>query len=249
VKLFDFFSGLVIDPIPADADEAVVNVYTIAKKALDNHFNPKRNAEFERYTFRSVTQNASETIDAYQARLRTLAKHCEFADTDAEIKSHIILSCRSSRLRRRALTDSTLTLQQLIDLIDLARSMEMSDRQTKAIEGGSHSLMGSADTTVAQIDATKKQQHGPRIRPAEKCRNCGRLLACRWTQKLSCLRYSLSILWKTQPLGEMLSIQFSDRSPSSDDSFITRSSTVGEKFHAECEPESSATTAVSESNG
>jgi hypothetical protein len=52
--------------------------------------------------------------------------------------------------------------------------MEMSDRQTKAIEGGSHSLMGSADTTVAQIDATKKQQHGPRIRPAEKCRNCGK---------------------------------------------------------------------------
>jgi hypothetical protein len=46
--------------------------------------------------------------------------------------------------------------------------MEMSDRQTKAIEVGSHSLMGSADTTVAQIDATKKQQYGPRIRPAEK---------------------------------------------------------------------------------
>jgi hypothetical protein len=25
-----------------------------------------------------------------------------------------------------------------------------------------------------RIDATKKQQHGPRIRPAEKCRNCGK---------------------------------------------------------------------------
>jgi hypothetical protein len=62
--VFDMFSGLVIDPVPADADEAVVNVYTIAKKALDNHFNPKHNGEFE----------------------------------------------RSSRLRRRALTDSTLTL-------------------------------------------------------------------------------------------------------------------------------------------
>jgi hypothetical protein len=60
--VFDIFPGLVIDPVSADADEAVVNVNTITKKALDNHFNPKRNVEFERYTFRSVTQNASETM-------------------------------------------------------------------------------------------------------------------------------------------------------------------------------------------
>ena len=33
--VFDIFSGLVIEPVPDDADATVVNVYSVAKKALD----------------------------------------------------------------------------------------------------------------------------------------------------------------------------------------------------------------------
>jgi hypothetical protein len=169
--VFDIFSGLVIDPIPADADVNVINEYTVARKALDDYFNPKKNLEFERYTFRTTKQSASEIYRyAYHTRLRTLAKYCEFHDTDAELKSHIIQTCRSSRLRRRALTDTSLTLQQLIDL---GRSMEASDRQTKAIEGGMSSVAISGDTTVAQISSTPKH-YDQQLPTSGKCRNCGK---------------------------------------------------------------------------
>ena len=89
---------------------------------------------------------------------------------DTEIKSHIILSCRSTRLRRRALTDSSLTLQQIVDV---ARSMEMSERQTKVIEGGNNNSYATADKTVAQVDAARKPPKVP-SRTNRTCRNCGK---------------------------------------------------------------------------
>src|SRR5208282_6775102 len=84
--VFDIFDGLVLPAIPDDADAAVTNVYTVAKSALDAHFNPKRNVEFERYTFRSERQKNRETIDAYHSSLRNLSRNCEFANVDIEIK-------------------------------------------------------------------------------------------------------------------------------------------------------------------
>ena len=108
--VFDIFEGLVLAEIPNDADPAVTNVYTVAKQALDNHFAPKKNIEFERFTFRSTKRLSTENIDSYHARLRSLAKYCDFAEVDKEIKSHIIQTTRSSRLRRRALADPSLTL-------------------------------------------------------------------------------------------------------------------------------------------
>ena len=40
--VFEIFDGLVLPVIPDDADAAVTNIYTVAKGALDAHFNPKR---------------------------------------------------------------------------------------------------------------------------------------------------------------------------------------------------------------
>jgi hypothetical protein len=117
----DIFEGLVLTEIPEDADQNVINKYTVAREALDKHFSPKKNVEFERYTFRTARQNADENIDAYHVRLRTLTKYCDFPNVNDEIKSHIIQTCQSTRLRRRALSDATLTLT---GLLDLGRSME-----------------------------------------------------------------------------------------------------------------------------
>ena len=174
--VFDIFEGLVLPDIADDADPAVTNAYTVAKGALDNHFNPKKNVEFERYTFRSSKQQSGEGIDAYHARLRSLSKYCEFPNVDAEIKSHVIQTCKSSRLRRRALTDAALTLQQLIDL---GRSMEMSERHTKLIEGGPSDAVVD-NTSVAQVNRMRERGSGnwratTRAPSASAvCRNCGK---------------------------------------------------------------------------
>lgn len=177
-QVYDIYQGLIVAEVAADADPAVDNVYINAKKALDNHFNPKRNSEFEIYTFRKAEQQQDESIDSYHVRLRSLAKYCEFTNIDAEIKSHIIQTCMSTRLRRRALSEPALTLQQLLDM---ARSMEVAERQTKAIEGASKEA-GLGETNIAAVQQSNNFGHqnkqssfnaGRAIPSKSTCRNCG----------------------------------------------------------------------------
>ena len=63
-------------------------------------------------------------LDDYHARLRALSKYCEFAYVDKELKSHIVQSCTSSRLRRRALAEPNMTLKELVDV---GRSKEVAE--------------------------------------------------------------------------------------------------------------------------
>ena len=77
--------------------------YAKAVTALNAYFQPKVNKTYEIYLFRNASQNSSESLDSYCTWLRRLAQTCKFANEDEEIKSHIVLSCLSSRLRRRAL--------------------------------------------------------------------------------------------------------------------------------------------------
>ena len=80
--MFDIFGGLIVSPIAEDADPAVDNACTATNRALDAHFSPKRNVEFEVYTFRLARQNVGESMNTYQARLRASAKYCEFVNLD-----------------------------------------------------------------------------------------------------------------------------------------------------------------------
>ena len=82
--------------------------YKTAMERLTEHFTPQRNIEYEIYLFRQARQQPQETLDQFVTRLRQLASSCEFASVDKEIKSQIILSCSSSRLRRRALREPTI---------------------------------------------------------------------------------------------------------------------------------------------
>ena len=69
-------------------------------------------------------------MDSYHTRLRQLAKTCEFTDVDKEIKEHIVLTCTSSSLRRRALRENF----SLEALLKHGRALELSDKQAKDVE-------------------------------------------------------------------------------------------------------------------
>ena len=98
---------------------------------LNKYFKPKTNTEYEIYMFRKTVQG-DETMDQYHTRLRQLASTCGFGDqSDKEIKSQIVFSCRDSSLRKKLLRDSKLTLEQTLEL---ARAMEQSESQAKGIE-------------------------------------------------------------------------------------------------------------------
>lgn len=68
--------------------------------------------------------------------MRQLATKCEFADNDSEIKSQIIQSCTSSKLRRKALSEE-MTLNKLLET---ARTLELAAKQVPGIENNNFSV-------------------------------------------------------------------------------------------------------------
>ena len=98
---------------------------------LNGYFNPKKNVEYEIFTFRQGRQRKEGTLDQFQTRLRQLSQNCEFEFLDREIKSQIVQGCLSTRLHRRALRDSKMTL---LDLLMYGRSLETSELQATGME-------------------------------------------------------------------------------------------------------------------
>ena len=84
----------------------------------------------EVYNFRQTKQKEGESLDSYHTRLRQLVKTCEFTDVDKEIKEHIVLTCTSSSLRRRALRENF----SLEALLKHGRALELSNKQAKDVE-------------------------------------------------------------------------------------------------------------------
>ena len=118
----------IFDTLPETGE---ANDYKMAIEKLSAHFTPNKNIDYEVYLFRQEKQRSGETLDQYTTRLRKLASTCEFTNLGKQLKSQIILGCLSSRLRRRALRESALSLDQLLDI---GRAMEISEKQASSIE-------------------------------------------------------------------------------------------------------------------
>ena len=97
------------------------------------YFPPQTDIAYEVYNFRQTKQKEGESLDNYHTRLPQLAKTCEFSDIEKEIKEHIILTCGSNSLRRRAVREN-LTLDALLKV---GRALELSAQQAGS-SGESH---------------------------------------------------------------------------------------------------------------
>ena len=125
LAVFDIFETL---SSPGDA-----NTYDEALDKLAGYFAPKRHADFDTFKFRQTCQEHTETRDQYATYLRQLAVHCDFSDPSREMKIQIIQGCCSTHLRRKALRDPTMTLD---DLLAYGRAFEAADRQATEMEQG-----------------------------------------------------------------------------------------------------------------
>ena len=104
-----------------------------AIEALEDYFAPKRNVVAERYKFRSRSQNIDESIDAYLASLRELAKTCEFGELEDEmLRDQIVEKCHSKRLKERLLAQDDL---DLVKTVKIARSSENAIKETRLLSG------------------------------------------------------------------------------------------------------------------
>ena len=117
-------------------DDRHANEYPVLKKSLTDYFTPHQNTAFETFKFRQATQALDESIDSFHTRLRSLASHCEFHDTDREILSQIIQGCKNSKLRRKALKDNL----SLTDTLKEARAQELAESRAAEIEAATATI-------------------------------------------------------------------------------------------------------------
>ncbi|KAK3092457.1 hypothetical protein FSP39_003031 [Pinctada imbricata] len=147
--------------------------YDQAKECLKQYFEPKVNKEYERYVFRQSQQNSDETVDQYHTRLRQLANKCEFNDNESEIKSQIIQSCTSNKLRRKALSED----MTLAKLLETARTFELAEKQASGIEKKMASgNVNKIKTKEKKYVVKQKSRPQPKRRdenPKTKCYFCG----------------------------------------------------------------------------
>ena len=133
--------------------------FDLAKQTLTDYFEPQKNKSYEVYYFRETKQGERETLDGFHARLRNMAKTCEFADATFEIEEQMIIGGRSSRIRKKALRDPNYSLKDM--LLD-GRQEESSSYQAKAIESWEE-LTETAHRFIAK----------PNRRSQRACSDCG----------------------------------------------------------------------------
>ena len=149
------------------------DVYVKAKAVLSAKFTINVNTDFEINKFRNCKQKPMQTLDQYYSELCKLASTCEFDDRDKEIKVQVIQHCMSGRVRRKALRES-ITLKQIIDF---ARSIDLSEKQASTIEN-KHSdginliSQHKSQPRAKHMSHTHQTRHTQR-QHAVMCRNCG----------------------------------------------------------------------------
>ena len=132
-------------------------------------FPPKKNVDYQVFQFRQAVQQPGETVDQFVTRLRKLAATCEFSDVAKEIKSAVIQNCLSKRLRRYALREDALTLD---NLMAKARSLEASEMEASGME---RKLPTEEANLVSQKQQSKasRQMNKPTPSNNKTCRQCG----------------------------------------------------------------------------
>ena len=139
---------------------------------------------FESYRFHVRAQEQSESIDAYVAELRKLAKGCNFGEQeDRMIRDRILVGCKSVKVREKLLEDSKLTLKSALEI---CRAMEAGQSKLEAMAGAKEvSVDRVRQKKTKQSEKQKKDfsEHSEKFqsKSVKKCGRCG----YSWHKKLS----------------------------------------------------------------
>ena len=118
------------------------------KLKLTAYFTPRRNEEYEVFTFRQTQQKSGETLDQFHARLQQISKNCNFQDKNREIKLQIIQKCSMPKIRDKGLSEVNITLLQLLTY---GRTLEATVQQAK--------IMSDAASNGTYVHAVSHDSH------------------------------------------------------------------------------------------
>lgn len=123
-EAYDIYDNLLVP----GTDETFANAITI----FDGYFSPKKNIDYEVYTFRKLKQQPDENIHQFYIRLKQQANKCDFGtNLDKELKQQIVLSTHNSKIRKHAFKNTAISLA---DLLIYGKHLEDADQQADDVE-------------------------------------------------------------------------------------------------------------------
>lgn len=128
---------------------------------LQLHYEPKRAIIAERFHFHKRDQAEGESVANFDAALRKLATHCQFAaNLEDSLRDRFVCGMRHQAMQRRLLSEKDLTYRKAVEI---AHVMEAADRDTKAFK--------PQEQTILKFRA---QHHTSKCRERQACYRCGR---------------------------------------------------------------------------
>ena len=154
----------IFDTLTINSPTGSLTKYSVTLDALNEHFIPKRNLEYEFFMLRSGKQENDETLDQFHTQLLHLSKYCEFVDLNCELKSQVIFGCVSHQVRCKALQEHGLTLNYILTY---AHTIETSEHQDVSMEENNR------DSVTVNKESALKNTHstGRKSNVCYRCEN------------------------------------------------------------------------------
>ncbi len=99
---------------------------------LEDHFSPKPSEIVERFKFHKSFRKPGESMAAYLARLRALAKYCNFgASLEDMIRDRLVCGINYIAIQKRLLAEPKLTYKKAVEV---AHSLERADKHIQLLK-------------------------------------------------------------------------------------------------------------------
>nr|XP_037269644.1 uncharacterized protein K02A2.6-like [Rhipicephalus microplus] len=137
--------------------------YQTVVKKFEEYCAEQQNEVYERYVFRTRTQDEAEPVEHFIRDLRKQARYCNFGPlADSMIRDQIVFGSWNTKLREKMLREKDLTLQKAEQI---CKAAELANKQNEAWQGNE-----------ARVDATEKRYlHRTQGRKAPvQCCKCNR---------------------------------------------------------------------------
>ena len=154
--------------------------YTECVSALKTHFSPKPTEIVQRYRFYTCSQQASETIAQFVAKLRQLSDGCNFKELDNMLRDRLVVGVRNASIQRKLLSESSLTFTKAYQT---ALAMEMAQRDVENIRQIGTPTTSEQSQNVNKVNYKMPSQGKPKSQqPSQqqcsfdkdaKCWRCG----------------------------------------------------------------------------
>ena len=184
-------------------------------EVLKNHYEPEASVIVSRFRFNSCYREENESVSAFVARLRKLAKTCQYADgvLDEMLRDRLVCGIRDASLQTRLLSQPQLTLESALSLAcaseaAIAQAQEIG-RGTPATtcspatehligrvaqRGASRATTGTAaDVRGPASNGARRQlqpsrQNRPQLPPCRRCRSQRHSPSRCWARSRRCFQ-------------------------------------------------------------